>query len=58
MVKPYHVTHSAPFAVSRRLTHPEGRKRVALTLLRCVGTVGTPTTDTIVAYTRLSTGLL
>jgi hypothetical protein len=30
-----------------------GRKRFALTLWRCVGTVGTPATDTIVAYTRL-----
>jgi hypothetical protein len=53
MVTPYHVTHSArPFAVHGVSRIPLG-KRFALTLWRCVGTVGTPATDTIVAYTRL-----
>ena len=44
-------------AAFRGRTHPDGRKRFALTLWRCVGTVGTPATDTIVVYARPWTGL-
>ena len=45
-----HTLRAAFHGATRYTTSTRGRKRFALTLWRCVGTVGTPSTRTIVVY--------